>query len=226
MMKLVREREIAYALRRKGYTYKEILAELPVAKSSISLWLKDLPLTKAEKKVLRRKREEKISRGRIRASATHRKNRQVRERALFVEAQEVFSRFKDEALFHTGIAIYWAEGSKRNSTFLFMNSDAEMVDVLLRWLERYTEFNRQSIGYRLYLHAPYQHEDWEDWWAQELGVSRDQFKKTIVKPTGLKVKKRPNYRGCLRVEVPRSTKLLVMMKMWTRLLVEYHRKAL
>jgi orotate phosphoribosyltransferase-like protein len=52
MKKLVQEKEKAVELRRKGLSYKEILKQVPVAKSSLSLWLKDLPLTKDEKTVI------------------------------------------------------------------------------------------------------------------------------------------------------------------------------
>ena len=51
MKPLVHFKTKAIALRKKGYSYKEIMAEVPVAKSSISLWLKDTPLTKSEKAV-------------------------------------------------------------------------------------------------------------------------------------------------------------------------------
>ena len=52
MKKMVQEKETAVALRKKGLSYNEILKRIPVAKSSLSLWLRDLPLTKDEKRIL------------------------------------------------------------------------------------------------------------------------------------------------------------------------------
>ena len=57
MKELVHYKAKAVALRKKGLSYNDILKQVPVAKSSLSLWLKDLPLTKSEKKVLKKNRK-------------------------------------------------------------------------------------------------------------------------------------------------------------------------
>jgi hypothetical protein len=224
MKSLVQERQLAIKLRRKGFSYKEIIQQVPVAKSSLSLWLKDLSLTENEKKYLKERRTANITRGRIRAATAHHKNKLQREHELFKIAKQEFDMFIAEPLFHTGISLYWAEGAKRNSTFMFTNSDSEMIHVMLLWLERYAKYPRTAHGYRLYIHKPYAHEGCEEFWSEELGVSLVQFRKTIYKPTGKLVKKRPNYKGCLRIEVPCSTSLLLKMKFWINMLVEHYRK--
>jgi len=224
MKQLVREKAKAIALRKKGYTYKEILAEVPVAKSSLSLWLKDAPLTKDEKRLLKKRKDSNISKGRIRAAAANRHNKIAKDQIVFEEARSFFEKYKDNTLFHTGIALYWAEGAKRNTMFLFMNSDQAMIEVMIRWLEEFTEYKRKDFGFRLFIHQPFIRDNWEVWWQKQLRVSGDQFKKTIIKPSGLGVKKRPNYKGCIRIEVPRSTVLLTQMKFWMNMLVEYHTK--
>ena len=108
--------------------------------------------------------------------------------------------------------------------FHFMNSDVDMIKLMLVWLENFTEYSKEDISFRLYLHNPYIHENWERWWAKNLGVKLTQFKKQIVKPTQLGVKKRPNYKGCLRIEVTKISKLLTKMKFWINLSVESHIK--
>jgi len=224
MKALVQYKEKAVSLRKKGYTYKEILAEVPVAKSSLSLWLKDLPLTKAEKNVLKHRTDSNISHGRTKAAAALHFNRLARNQQLLTTAKEEFGNFCTNTLFHTGVALYWAEGAKRSEMFLFTNSDEAMIKVMLAWIEKYTKYNRHQLGYRLYIHHPFAHENWEAWWQKYLGVDKGTFKKTILKPTNLGIKKRPNYKGCLRVEVPKSSELLMKMKFWMNLQVEYHMK--
>ena len=224
MKPLVQEKQKAIKLRKKEYSYNDILKEIPVAKSSLSLWLKNLPLTEVEKRVLKKRNNANIARGRIVTAAANRQHRLQREQEYFREAKREFSVYVKNSLFHTGVALYWAEGAKRNSMFHFMNSDQVMVTVILMWLETFTEYSREQLGYRLYLHAPYKHQNWESWWQKRLHVSEKTFKKTIIKPTQLAIKKRPNYKGCLRVEVPRSGKLLIKMKFWTNMLVEHYKK--
>ena len=48
MIKKIREKEKAIALRKQGKTYSEILRVILVAKSTLGLWLKDAKLSKAE----------------------------------------------------------------------------------------------------------------------------------------------------------------------------------
>lgn len=222
MKALVQEKELAIKLRRQGSSYKEILAQVPVAKSSLSLWLKDLPLTDSEKSVLKKRTDSNITHGRIKAAAANQQRRLDREKIWFEEAKNAFVIHKNDPFFHSGVSLYWAEGAKRSDTFQFTNSDVDMIKVMISWLEKFTVYERQEIRYRLYIHKFYAHEDCEQWWAKKLGVSHHQFKKTVYKPTDVGIKKRPAYKGCLRIEVPKSTQLLCKMKFWANLLVEHY----
>lgn len=224
MRALVQEKEKAVALRKKGYSYKEIMREVKVAKSSISLWLKEMPLLPYEKEALKRRKSAAVTRGHIRAAATHHQNRLKREKVYFINAQEIFNKHKNNPLFHVGITLYWAEGAKRNNQFLFINSDEEMIELMVSWLEEFLGYSRLGFRYRLYIHKPYAHENLEQFWMRLLGVTQLQMSKTIYKPSGLGVKKRPEYKGCLRIEVPKSKDLLCKMKFWQNMQVEYWRK--
>lgn len=224
MKALVQEKERAIALRKKGYSYKEIMKEVKVAKSSISLWLKDLPLTDDEKQYLRKRLDSNISRGRIKAATANHEHKLHRDKQIIMDAQEEFKKFVHDPLFHAGISLYWAEGSKRSNVFLFVNSDVDMVNVMLVWLEKFTQYKREELGYRLFVHKPYVHKEYEKVWAKNLEVPLTRFKKTVIKPTNFSYKKRPGYEGCLRLEVPRSTFLLLKVLGWTKALIEYHVK--
>lgn len=224
MRSLVQEKEMAITLRKQGHTYKEILTRVPVAKSSLSLWLKDLPLTKAEKASLKDRKNSQITHGRIKAAGILRTKRLQREKIQFIEAKNIFTKYKNQPLFHTGIALYWAEGGKRTDQWQFMNSDFEMQNIMLLWLEKFIGINRDDVRFRLYIHKPYIQEQNDIWWSKMLQVNHAQFLKTIVKPTNLGIKKRPNYKGCLRIEVCSSKALLNQMRFWQKMLVEYYRE--
>lgn len=222
MRLLVREKEIAITLRKKGLSYRDILREISVAKSTLSVWLKDLPVTKEEKKSLRKRKDSNISQGKIKAAAALRRKRLERERAIFLKSKEEFVEFVREPLFHTGVALYWAEGSKRSQLFRFSNSDPAMMTVMLDWIERFLYRKRYEIFVRLYTHRPFMNDRAEEYWSREINIPLKNFKKTIYKPTGLLVKKRPNYRGCLRLELPRGKAALVKILFWKRMLIDYY----
>lgn len=224
MKALVQEKEKAITLRQQGCTYKEIMAIVPVAKSSLSLWLKDLPLTKEEKLALKNRKSTNISRGRIKVAGILRTRRLVREKDQLTEAKATFLRHENEPFFHAGLALYWAEGGKRTNQWSFMNSDGDMQKVMVKWLTTYTGIEKKDLRFRLFVHKAYQSEECDAWWAQKLQVSSSQFLKTIIKPSGLGVKKRPSYRGCLRIEVRSSKPLLNKMRFWQKMLVEFYVK--
>lgn len=224
MRKKVQEKEEALRLRRQGYSYRDILEQIPVAKSTLSAWLKDMPLTQAEKVSIKNKRSENVTKGRIRAAATHRQKRIATEKQRYAQAQREFECFSSEPFFHTGIGLYWAEGAKRNSFFAFSNSDPAMVRLMVYWVREYLGVSISDIMARLYVHAPYAHEQLEQFWAQQADIPLENFRKTIYKPTGLLIKKRPNYRGCLRISLKCSKKHLQKMQFWQNMLVEYYKR--
>lgn len=55
-MSKYREEEKAVKLRKKGLSYLEILKEVPVAKSTLSLWLRNVDLSKPQRQRLIEKR--------------------------------------------------------------------------------------------------------------------------------------------------------------------------
>lgn len=201
MKKLSSYRELAEQLRRQGKTYNEILMEVPVAKSSLSLWLSKMPLTEKEKWFVRKKVTKNISRGRIAAGLANHERRLVRDKEIKSNALKAFLLYQNDPLFYSGLALYWAEGSKRTHAFQFVNSDVRMIQMMIWWLEKYVLVKKDDLRFRLYIHKTYAHENCEEWWRERLNVALVQFRTTIYKPTHRLVKKRQNYKGCLRIEV-------------------------
>lgn len=220
----VSEMEQVIALRKKGFTYREILERVPVAKSSVSLWLMDYPLTKLEKKILKERKDKDVTRWRARAGAALSQKRIERDKALFVVAKEEFQKFVNDSFFQVGIALYWAEGSKRSTSFGFTNSDLEMTKLMLFWVYKFLTSDNSQVRFRVYTHRAFSHEHHEDWWAKMLSVERSRFGNTVYKSqSGLMVKKRPEYKGCVRIELGKVA-YLRKMKYWQQMLIEYYAK--
>jgi hypothetical protein len=97
-----------------------------------------------------------------------------------------------------------------------------MINLMLSWIEKFFGVGRNTIKVRLYIHKPYAHENCESWWSKEISVPLSNFQKTIYKPTGLLVKKRPGYKGCLRIELG-TTFRLRKMQFWQQMLIEHYR---
>jgi len=222
MISKVHEKEKAIEFRKRGYTYNEILTKLPVAKSSLSLWLKDMPLTEKERKYLKIRKDSNISRGRIKAATANHQNRLEKEKLYAEEAKKEFYQKLNNPLFLIGIALYWAEGTKRSDSCSFMNSDVDMTKVFMGWLNMFG-IKPSDLDYGLYIHRHYAHEQCENSWANALGISAKAIK-IYFKPDSKQFKRRPNYQGCMRVRVKRGSKLLFKLKVWQNMLARKYGK--
>lgn len=218
---MIQYKEEALRLRKKGYTYGEILKRIPVSKSTLSNYVKDLELTEQEKHYLKFRKTENISRGRIRAAAANHAKKLSRDRGILEEAKREFDRFASEPLFLIGIALYWAEGAKRNTFFAFTNSDPDMIALMVLWMRRYLKVEEEEIKARLFVHKQFVDNNFEAYWSKTAGIPMDNFGKTIIKSTEALVKKRPNYKGCLRVELGKVVYLRKMTFLQKMLIAHY-----
>lgn len=218
-MKLrVQEKIQAVALRMEGYSYKEIMEQLPVSKSTLSGWLKHIKLTSEQEARLFSKIALRSNMGRAKGAITNRRKRVERQENAYMEAKEIFDRFQNDPFFAFGIALYWAEGSKKGEIFQFMNSDPEIILLMTLWLEKYSGFDRsRNIFYRLYIYHVYAHENCEAFWMQHLGILHTQMKKTIYKPTVHLVKRNPIYKGCMRIEIS-GIRYFWYVQLWQKLM--------
>jgi hypothetical protein len=215
----------AFELRRAGLSYKEIRAIIPVSKSTLSNWVSGLKLTEEEKLRL----EKNVSKGRdysrYMAGLTNTRKRIEREKVVKDEAEKEFELYKTNVLFFTGIALYWAEGGKKSKSFQFVNSDPEMIVLIIKWMEKFLKISKKTIKYRLYIHKPYANEKCEEFWALRIGISTSEFQKTVYKPTIHNVKKNIEYKGCFALVI-NSVDLFRKIMTWQKLLIEYYKEEL
>lgn len=141
----------AVALRKLGYSYNEIREKVIVSKSSLSLWLRSVGLTKRQVQRLTDKKRTAQKKA-IQAVRTYRieKTKIIKERAL-AEIPNLSEREK----WFIGIALYWAEGSKereRSSQVKFSNIDPGMVLFFREWMFDFLKANPGDLTYRLYIH--------------------------------------------------------------------------
>lgn len=223
MNKNVQLKNMAINLRKEGRSYSEIVKELGLAKSTLSNWLKGIVLTEQQNIDLYNRLEDKISRGRLRTSIALKAKRIVRENRVYTEAEREFKKYIQDPFFVIGISLYWAEGSKKDGGFSFINSDPNMIVLIVKWIKKYVTNNESLLKYRLFIHYPYKDEKCEEYWAELLNVSINNFQKTIYKPTPHIVKKNPIYKGCLRIVINRIDMLRKVIA-WQKLLIQYYDK--
>ncbi|MDW4905985.1 hypothetical protein RB628_11730 [Streptomyces sp. ADMS] len=219
-------RHRARELRLQGWTYDRIQVELGCSKSSISLWVRDLP--KPER---RDPTEQAKLAGRKRWEHELAVRGEERQRTKAAASQEI-GEMSDRDLFMTGIALYWAEGGKdkpyaRRENVIFVNSDPGMIKVFGAWLDL-LGVERERLRYSVMIHETADVAAAEQYWADLVGADRSAFYKTTLKkhnPKTIRKNVGDSYRGCLAVRVLKGADLYRRIEgWWSGMVVEAERR--
>lgn len=205
----------ARELRLQGWTYDRIQVELGCSKSSISLWVRDLPKpdrrdpTEQAKLAARKRWEHEL--------AVRDEERQQTKTAASAEIGQL----SDRELFLVGVGLYWAEGSKdkpydRRENVTFVNSDPGMIETFLRWLDL-LGVERNRVRYCVMIHESADVAAAERYWAEFVGADRAAFHRTSLKrhnPKTVRKNVGDSYRGCLTIKVRQSADLYRRIEGW------------
>ncbi|MFF8027287.1 hypothetical protein ACFZDJ_40545 [Streptomyces sp. NPDC007896] len=201
-------RDRARELRGQGWTYNEIQAELGCSKSSVSLWVRDLP--HPEPRCTPEEQRARMNAGLARLRAEQDRVREETKRA----AAAAIGKLTDREPFLVGVGLYWAEGAKdkpysRREQVLFVNSDPGMISVFLAWLDL-LQVERKRLRFRVMIHESADVSAAERYWADHVGADDSSFNKSTLKKHNPKTVRKnvgDNYRGCLVIYVLQSADL-------------------
>ena len=217
-------RERAIQLRRQGRSYGQIQAELGVSRGSLSLWLRDVPLSEEQAHFL----EERQRLALLKASTARHSSARFREKWLVNQARAQIGPISDGELFVAGVVAYWAEGAKTKpwgprEGVDFINSDPGMIRLFAAWLDL-VGVSRDERSYRVSIYASADVKAAIRYWSDVVGVPADRFLRTTLKRHNPQTTRRnvgPDYRGCLRISVQRSTDLNSRIRGWFEGIVQH-----
>jgi transcriptional regulator with XRE-family HTH domain len=162
-------REAARLLRgEQGLPLNIIASRLGVAKSSVSRWVRDIELTPDQHAALRLRNP--IYNAQLRGQNRRRES----ARAARLEAQEhgrALAR-RGDPLHQQGCMLYWAEGSKCRNAVQFVNSDADMMALFLRFLRQCYDVSTEAIALSVNCHLNGDRDASEitRWWLRRLDL--------------------------------------------------------
>ena len=228
MISKIEEKEKAIALRRKGLSYREILTEIPVSKSSLSLWLRSVGLSKKQKQRLTEKKIQAALRG-----AQSKREQRIKVTAEIERtALEDIKNISKKELWLIGIALYWAEGSKEKewrpgSGVRFTNSDPNMIKLFLKWLKDVADVSEDSIRFSIFIHenskndlnAVIRH------WSKVVSSPKKDFVRVYFKKNKIRTNRKntgDSYFGVLRIEVRASSTLNRKIAGWVKGINRYY----
>ena len=170
------EKQRARELRGLGWSYNDILKEVGVSKSTLSLWLRDIPLTEEQIAALACK----FRAGREKFIHTMRVRRDTRWAGYHREAEAEYATLSQDPTFMFGLALYIGEGSKTKQNDMYItNCDPRVIQKGLEFFLKigipYT-----SLRCAIHLHPGLSIEGAENRWRGVTGLPETQFHQTSV----------------------------------------------
>lgn len=163
--------------------YGAIAREVGVAKSTLSRWLEDLPLSEERIRELRREAWSTGEAKREKFRQTMRAKRDAMEKDIYCRQAKKFVRVSKQGVFIAGLMLYAAEGDKKTrAEIAFTNTDHEMVLFFARWLEEFLHIPRNKLKIQLHLYENMNIKAQEDFWRKQLRMRPNQLCKSQVRP--------------------------------------------
>lgn len=183
------EQEQAREMRARNMTLQDIATELNVSKSSVSLWVRDVPFTPSKRRTGPQRRPHRFHEAKLAQIA-----------ALNAEGVERIGTLSDAAFLAAGAALYAGEGTKRDGAVRFANSDPTMVEFFCAWFRRFFEIDEARLRGRVYLHAGLDIDAATAHWSEVTGIPIEQFRKPYRAVPDPTIRRNKHEFGCAYVD--------------------------
>lgn len=189
----------AVALRKQGLSYSEIKGRVPVSKSTLSQWFREIKLSPVQRSRLKQKRRDAAKRGAEKKSA---KVLETIEEIRKSSGKEIGKISKRE-LWLLGVMLYWKNGNKADlkKGVHFSSSNPEMVKLFLKWLFDIGGLKKEEISFDLFSGKGGE-EDAKNYWSK------------IANSPHIYLYKRACRKSILRVKVRGSSMLARQINGW------------
>jgi hypothetical protein len=190
--------EVGKDLRRLGLTYAEIMEMIPVKKSTLATWCREVKLSDEQYAAIKERT------GSL-AGIPRDTNRGRRNEINAIRAQALTNApiLIHQPLWTAGTALYWGEGYKTQSTLGMANAEPAALRLFMRWASVYHGQPAEFTA-RLNIHANNDESKARQWWSAELGIDLRNFTKTFIKPDGTGHRKNHLANGVCAVMLRRS----------------------
>jgi len=179
-MARLRDHEKTLTLRKQGMSYSQIRSIIKVSKSTLSLWLKNYPLSKERIKELRAFSEQRIERFR----ETVRQKREKRLTETYQTQKQLILPLSNRELFIAGLLLYWGEGTKcRRDGLSISNNDPSVIRFFIYWLKKSLAIPKKKIRILLHLYNDTNINNELNYWSKILRIPLRQFNRSYIKKT-------------------------------------------
>lgn len=170
---------MAIQLRLSGKSYSEIKRRLAISKSTLSLWLRDYPLTRTQvASLVGRFKVRQIENFRI----TMQNKKETKLLRIYNEAKQNLLPLTNKELLIAGLFLYLGEGSKQNPAHVLLsNTDPNIVKFTLYWYTKVLKIPKDKIKVNLQLYYDMDTNKEINYWSDLLGIPLSNFWKPYIK---------------------------------------------
>lgn len=170
----------ALSLRKEGKSYSQIKEELQISKSTLSRWLRKIPLTKIQIEKLQNGNQERIEK----FIQTMRLKREERLNQYYLQEKVKILPLSTKELYLSGIFLYWGEGNKTSrSSISVSNTDPEVLKFTIFWMIRSLNIKKEKIKIYLHLYSDMNIKKEMYYWGGQLNIDLKYFSKPYIKTT-------------------------------------------
>ncbi len=213
---LIKFQRALFLRKKKGYSYNEIREEVPVAKSTLSLWLRDVELSEEQRDRLKNKYLVQIRKkwGVNGLGEWNRARRQKEISAIRIKAKNEIGELSDRELFISGIMLYWAEGSKDGKGVRVSNSDPAFILFMMQWLRECCEIPEDHFCASVHYHQGQDEFAIKKYWSKLTNIPVSHFYKSFCKPPGTGHRKHFLQYGTMQIRLCKSADLYHRIAGW------------
>jgi hypothetical protein len=150
-------------MRAESRTLQDIATTLGVSKSSVSVWVRDVPYEPGPRQPSPNRRPHPQQLAKLAEIADC--NRAGIERLGVLSA---------DAFLAAGVALYAGEGAK--GALVFANMNPAMIRFFCAWLRQFFDIDEARLRVRVYLHEGLDLDAAEKFWSEITAVPRSQFR--------------------------------------------------
>jgi len=167
-------REKAIKLRKGGYSYSYIVKIVPVAKSTLSEWLIDIPFIPNQHTL------KTIKKAQLASGAYKHQIRVKSLKKADLQAKRDIVNLSKRDMTMLGLGLYIGEGGKTGNITRIINSDPRVIKLAVRWFKIAFGIEMKQIGIRLFIYPDNNEQKCIEYWSNSVGIPKKQFFKSMV----------------------------------------------
>ena len=194
-MKKWKLKELVRAYRTKGLSYKEINRKTGLAKSTLSLWCKDIELSPKQRQALGLRYDNQL-----RGAKANKVKRQLEIDKIQSTARSEIAVLSLPEFKIAGLMLYWAEGNKTLYPGI-ANSDPKLITIMMKWFREICHVPEDKFKIHLHLHSGQDEGKIKRFWSQQTGIPLIRFGESHIKKEGSGHRKNILYFGTAKIGI-------------------------